>query len=420
MTLPKSRPALGRRTLLAGAAALSLPAIRATAQTPAAGVALVIGNSKYQWEASLPNVRRDAPDVARRFQALGLKTDLVQDAGRDAMRRAVDAFTTAARGANVAAFYFAGHGAAWGKDTYLVPVDVDLTTPSVVETLIPVPKIQAGMDAAANRLMVFDNCRNNPADGWRQREAQQSAGSRDQDAAALSPNTLILYSTAPGRIALDGPPGENSPFAAALLRELDAASIDLQALPAKLRRELLAASQARQVVFDQNTYRQPFVLRGPGNAAAASRTGWASDPSKIIELPNAYAFAAQNGLPMPAGLIAHRPPPNSPHARKVGAFKFETIQPGGGLVPALVIVLSVEEQDAAELIMVLRVRGQAGWRFIRPAFAGETLDCVPRDNGPRYQFKWNDASGGSQTVFPPENLGRNVPPFTGRFTRLDG
>ena len=62
---------------------LAAPAIvQAQGQT---GVALVIGNSKYKWEASLPNAKRDATDVAKAFQALGLKTELVQDIGRDAM-----------------------------------------------------------------------------------------------------------------------------------------------------------------------------------------------------------------------------------------------------------------------------------------------------------------------------------------------
>ena len=81
------------------------------------GVALVIGNSKYQWEASLPNVKRDAPDVARAFQALGLKTELLQDLGGEAMRQAIAKFGEASRGARFAAFYFAGHGVTWEKQT---------------------------------------------------------------------------------------------------------------------------------------------------------------------------------------------------------------------------------------------------------------------------------------------------------------
>ena len=84
-----TQASIGRRMLLAGGAGtlLAAPAI-ANAQG-GGGVALVIGNSKYQWEASLPNVKRDAPDVAGRLQEFGLKVDLVQDAGRDAMRQAV-------------------------------------------------------------------------------------------------------------------------------------------------------------------------------------------------------------------------------------------------------------------------------------------------------------------------------------------
>ena len=43
---------------------------------------------------------RDGPHVARRFQAYGLKTELVQDVGRDAMRSAVEKFTAASSGAD--------------------------------------------------------------------------------------------------------------------------------------------------------------------------------------------------------------------------------------------------------------------------------------------------------------------------------
>src|SRR5476649_175389 len=100
----KTRARIGRRAVLAGVASLlPLPAVRAQGQ--AAGVALVIGNSKYQWEAPLPNVRRDAPDIAKRLQELGLRTELLQDLGRDAMSAALEKFKASANGANLAAFY---------------------------------------------------------------------------------------------------------------------------------------------------------------------------------------------------------------------------------------------------------------------------------------------------------------------------
>ena len=98
MTAFSKRRGIGRRLLLsAGGTVLAAPSI-VRAQSPGAGgVALVLGNSKYSWEAPLPNVRRDVAAVARRLQAYGLKTELLEDSGRDAMRRGIDAFIASVR-----------------------------------------------------------------------------------------------------------------------------------------------------------------------------------------------------------------------------------------------------------------------------------------------------------------------------------
>jgi hypothetical protein len=405
------RRGIGRRTLLAAAAsALPFPGIRAHAQT--AGVALVIGNSKYRWEAPLPNVRRDAPDIARRFQAFGLKTDLVDDAGRDAMRRAIDAFLSAANGASFAAIYFAGHGATWGKATYLVPVDADLSNPNSVDNLIRVLPIREGMESARNRLMVFDNCRNNPADGWQQRESEGAATMVDRDD-KVPPNTLLMFSTASGRVALDGPAGENSPFAAALLRQLEGRSVDLQALSGKLRRDLLIATEGRQILWGRNSYDKPFLLNGPPAKAAANRSAWAGDASRLVEVPNAYAFAQQNGMSLPDGLVAHRPPAGSPHGHKVGSFKFELPTRGRGIEPALAVVVSVEEKEGAEVIVLTRQDGRTGWRLVRSTLSGNSLEFT-RGGGSRVALSWSDANSGGVTQ---QGTGKM---FSGRFTRLDG
>ncbi len=411
------RLGIARRGVLAGMGGLlAAPAIvRAQGAT---GVALVIGNSKYQWEAQLPNVRRDAPEIARRFQALGLKTQLLQDVGRDAMQQATDAFTASSRGANLAAFYFAGHGAAWGKDTFLVPVDADLRDPSAVKTLNSVTALRSGMDGASHRLLAFDNCRNNPADGWRQQEAADLAGAFTGMTSRAKPDTLILFSTAPGRVAVDGPPGDFSPFAAALLRQLDAPSVDLQALPTSLRRDLLIATEGRQVAFDENTYQQSFVLKGAAaKAPAAGRSSWASDPSRIVELPNAYALAQQSGLLLPAGLIAHRPSGKSRDAQLVGSYK--TIGPNGG--PSVIIVMSVEEQAGAEVIWTIgqSPRSSGGWRFVRGTLSGRSLDILLSARQGGVQLTWSDANSGRVTKLG-GGQGSNKVSSGAPFTRLDG
>ncbi len=424
MTRLKARPAVGRRAAIAGAGALlAFPAIRAQAQ--ASGVALVIGNSKYQWEAQLPNVRRDAPDIAARFQALGLQTELIQDAGGDAMRQAIDKFKSTSRGANLAAFYYAGHGADWNKEPYLVPADADLTAPSAVKTLIPASAVRLAMGEAANRLLVFDNCRNNPADGWRQLEAERSAGGslagNRAAAAGAVPNTLWLYSTAPGRVALDGPAGGNSPFAAVFLRQLAGQSVDFLTLPANLRRELLIATQGRQVLWDINRYRQPFLLGGSGSRQSAAPSGNAArvsggshDPSRIIELNNAYAYAQQNQVPLPPGLIAYRPNANSPDGSKVGAFKFIGPNQSGHRVPQMIVVMSVDGQQIAQVIYASGEGG--GYNFITGALSGNRLELVRRDRGARFLFDWSDANSGSFSALPETNK----PPYSASFSRLDG
>lgn len=421
----KARVGIGRRTMLAGAGAtLASPAVLAQGQT--AGVALVIGNSKYHWEAPLPNVRRDVPDIAKRFQALGLQTELVQDAGRDAMQRAIDKFTAAAQGANLAAFYFAGHGASWAKDSYVVPLDADLSNPNAVQSLISVASIQTAMGGAANRLMVFDSCRNNPADGWRQLEAQRGAAVNAvfQRAGNPLPNTLTLFSTAPGRTALDGPAGENSPFAAAFLRQLDVQSVDFQALPARLRRDLLIATEGKQVVWDNSTYQQSFLLSGPAVKNAGSRSSWSGDPSRIVELHNAYAYAQEKGLSLPAGLISHRPDRNSRHGLKIGCFKYSYPGPARDLTNQILVVMSVEENQIAEVI----IAGDRGrtmipfWQFITARLNGDNLEYVPNPGAARFIFSWKDAGSGSLTLLWENGGGpdRGKSSYNTLITRLDG
>jgi len=412
---------IGRRTLLgaAGGLALSAPAIRALAQA-GAGVALVIGNSKYQWEAQLPNVKRDVPDIAKRFQAMGFKTELVQDVGRQAMQAAIEKWAAASKGAGTAAFYFAGHGANWGRQTFLVPADADLSNPSVAESLTPTNAVGAAASGAASRLVILDACRNNPADGWRQVQAQRGAVvNENRTGGAAPPNTLVMFSTAPGRVALDGPAGQNSPFAAALMRQLDAPTVDLRALPGTLRRDLLIATEGRQVLFDRSTLQDSVTMKGARLADAANKSSWAGDPSKIVDLPNAYAYARENRFPIPEGLIAHRPAGASRDARMIGSFKY-TSKYKTGATPGLAIVMSIEEGRTAEIILAGISEIGPFWRFVTARLSGGQLEFVPRDNAGKQIWSWNDANTGSVSVFSESIGGQDNRPSSSKFTRLDG
>ncbi|HTR84609.1 MAG TPA: caspase family protein [Reyranella sp.] len=396
---------IGRRGVLAGTGMLAMPAI-VRAQARASGVAMVIGNSKYEWEAQLPNVKRDAPDIVKRFQDLGLKTEYVENATQAALKDAVARFAAAAKGAPLAAFYFAGHGVKEGFNSYLVPVDCDLSDPSVVKTLTSVPSINAVAKNAAHTLEIFDNCRNNPADGWKQVETDRMAVSTVESQVALGgklPNLISLFSTCPGRTALDGPAGQNSPFCAALLRHLSGPSVDIAQLPAKLRRDLLLATDGQQVVYDYNTYTQPFSIKGAGAAS-----GGAPVPAtQVIELPQAYAFAQQNDLVMPPGLVAIR---GAADGRKTGAFRYQTKSQG----PAMFIVLSVNEKGVANVILVGKDAKSHYWRLTSGNLKGDKLVFQPSAKSGLYTYTWRDANTGTlENTFAKTRI--DMP-----FTRLDG
>lgn len=395
------------------------------------GVALVIGNSKYQWEASLPNVRRDAPDVAKRFQDLGLKTELLLDSNRATMQQAIAKLGEAARGAKLAALYFAGHGVFWDKDSYIVPVDTDLGDPRTAQSLITVRSIVQSLKAANSRLLIFDSCRNSPADGWKQRDAKYMARDDAAQRESVDPgsaNTLTVFSTPAGSIALDGPASGNSPFAAELLRQFDAPSVDLQTLPARLRRALLLATECRQLVWDNNTLASPLMLQRTGKAPSPAALKY--DTSRIVDLDKAYEFARQNDLALPPGLIAYRPAANSPAARLIGTYRHEYASPfghaGSGnfkMTQALLIVLAASQGNSAELILAykdFRTAGGSRWEFMSADRTDDTVSFLGRSLDFRFEFKWTGANAG--TYQHVEVSGRRKSSLKGTvpFTRLDG
>jgi hypothetical protein len=390
------------------------------AQGPVNSVALVIGNSNYRWESPLPNVKRDVPDIAKAFQGLGFKTELLVDLDRSAVQQAFQKFRETARGAKVAAVYFAGHGAYWQSKSFIVPLDVDLANESAVKDLIPVASAFTAAQLADYRCMVFDFCRNNPYDGWRQREAKIDARISPTTAAAVvrAPRAIYQYSTAPGYIALDGPAGQVSPFAAAFLQALSGQSVDLMTLPATLRRNLLVTTEGRQLTFEYSTIDAPFALKGLAKPA----TGAGADPSRIVELNNAYELSRQQGLYLPPGLIAYRPPSGSPDAHKVGAFRADIqveATPGSVVpAPAIYVVLSVPNAKSGEVVLTTKTHapnsGGTFWRYFTATNSGSAL-AYQNTNGSGVEIKWHDRNSGIITMAAQASAGKQF-----RFTRLDG
>jgi tetratricopeptide (TPR) repeat protein len=179
-------------------------------------VALVIGNSAYQHAVQLANPVNDAKLMADTLRGLGFfvvgggaKLDL-DKAGFDA---ALTEFGKELNGADVALFYYAGHGIETHGLNYLAPIDTNPVDEGDVlaqgEGLAGIlDEIEKG-DAKIN-ILLLDACRDNP---FRNSGARSATGGLAQMEAP--PGTLISFATQPRSVALDGDNGD-SPYTRAL------------------------------------------------------------------------------------------------------------------------------------------------------------------------------------------------------------
>src|SRR5436190_1332053 len=220
-------------------------------------VALVIGNPDYRDVPALANPRNDAEDVAAALKRLGFETTVGLDADRAAMEKAIEAFATAVEGADVALFYYAGHGMQHQGVNYLMPTDANLQNAAGLRRLTKLNDVVADVKRARTlRIMILDACRDNPlvdvlenspsavaSRGVRSvglAKLSRTAGSGDPGAAAPSRGgDIIVYAAESGHTAADGV-GRNSPFSAAFVRNVETEGQEVVAL---VRRRALSGRQ---------------------------------------------------------------------------------------------------------------------------------------------------------------------------------
>ncbi|BCG72880.1 hypothetical protein MesoLj113a_40380 [Mesorhizobium sp. 113-1-2] len=205
------------------------------------GVALIIGQSNYLHIAALPNPANDARDMAKMLTDLGFDARNVTDRDAAKLKRDLERFVEDAEGADVAFIYYSGHGIEAGGENYLVPVDADVSSlKDANSALVPISAVMDELKKTVPvTIMLLDACRTNPfpADAVVRRAPTASAepigagglepvrGAKvlaNASAQDASLGTVVGFAAEPGRPALDGAAGENSPYAAALLRHLAA------------------------------------------------------------------------------------------------------------------------------------------------------------------------------------------------------
>jgi hypothetical protein len=183
-------------------------------------VALVVGNSAYQYVSRLDNPANDARLMADTLRGLGFtlaRGGALIDLSKSDFDAAIQDFGNQIAGADVALFYYAGHGIQVRGSNHLVPINANPTKEADVDfQMVDVALVLRQMEGSGTRLnlVILDACRNNPFGG---RGLRSSAGGLAQMSAAEG--TLVSYATQPGSVAQDGTDG-NSPFTKALVQTL--------------------------------------------------------------------------------------------------------------------------------------------------------------------------------------------------------
>lgn len=209
--------ALNKRSLDAAKAV----AAEQTASIPATAsrVALIIGNGHYP-DATAPLAQpiNDARTLSARLRHEGFDVDVVEDATRDDMVRAVERMKAKIKPDTVVMLFFGGYGVQVGRESYMIPVDAAIWKEADVKRSgISVEQVLDAMkeQGAKAKLVVLDASRRNP---YERRFRSYSHG-----LAPISPpeNTLVLSSTTPGKVADDGG-AANSVLVTELLNNLSA------------------------------------------------------------------------------------------------------------------------------------------------------------------------------------------------------
>lgn len=190
-------------------------------------IALVVGNAAYQSVAPLANARNDARLIAETLRGVGFTLiggGAQVDLDKIAFDRAVQAFGNQLIGADVALFYYAGHGVQIRGSNYLVPVSANPVREADVDfQMVDVALVLRQMEGSGTKLnlVILDACRNNPFGGRNLRSTESGL------AQIRAPEgTLLSYATQPGNVALDGANG-NSPYTRALAETIRQPGLDI-------------------------------------------------------------------------------------------------------------------------------------------------------------------------------------------------
>ncbi len=245
-------------------------------------VALVIGNSAYQFTSPLLNPANDARLIAEKLRATGFEVLEHTNLGHQDMRRAFANYTSRIEQYGrdtVGLIFYAGHGLQVNGQNYIMPVDARIAKEADVEVdAINASTLMRSIALSGNKLnvIILDACRNNP---YRAKFRSAARGLARMDAPVGS---LVAFSTAPGMVAADGS-GANSPYSQSLAKAITTPGLKIEDMFKRVRNDVYTQTKGAQVPWESSSIFRDFYFAQPPTAAPAATApaGAANDAGKV-------------------------------------------------------------------------------------------------------------------------------------------
>ncbi|MER9436561.1 caspase domain-containing protein [Mesorhizobium sp. M0618] len=303
-----------------GLAALAL-LFTLTAASAERRVALVLGNAQYQHAAPLANSVRDAEAIAERLKKLDFDVVSGFDLTKPQTQATIAQFAKRVRRADIALFFYAGHGLQVSGKNYLLPVDAALEDETSLDfEAVSVDFVLRQMSRETSiRLVFLDACRDNPLAEVLAKTAGVhgvSSGLAEIPIEKGGAGTLVAFAASPHQLA-DDRSGGHSPFTSALLKRIGESNVPITEAMNRVASDVLKATAGKQRPWINVSLKTDVVLHkvdlnaslivgeasapqaeggsGAGNTGAASASGQGDDQLALEVLRQKIPRLASDG-----------------------------------------------------------------------------------------------------------------------------
>jgi Caspase domain/Tetratricopeptide repeat len=232
--------------------------------------AILIGNSDYMWggDPGLKEPINDARSLGDELKRAGFDVEVRENLTKDEMQRALNGFYAKIKRGMTGLVFFSGYGIQANRQSYLIPVDVDIWNESEVQPKgVSLDNILAEMNkrGANVKIAIVDAARRNPFE-----RRFRKAGAEGLPPVSAPLGTLVLYSATagtPGGLVKDSA-AERSLFVGELVKEIRGQGVSAEEVFNRTRMGVSRASSNEQNPWISSSLSQEFSFPSCGRGAA--------------------------------------------------------------------------------------------------------------------------------------------------------